>query len=150
MWDLGKIYVGGVYVSENHIEDAWAQIGAGVKPEHAASFVLPSSKRINSASRAAYRTALVTILTLKSELFAIARAESKRGGDWRRSFRGRRRIFWPSPQERKALGLADYSSHEVRIIEPHRRKPITVRMTVDHSKKSVVEATILDLDGRAT
>jgi len=136
-------------LNEKHIEDAWTRIRAGVKVDLAAASVLPGSKRINSVNRTMYLSNLITILSLKSNLFTLAYQETTRGGDWHRIFRGRRRIFWPSVQERRALGLSDFTSHELVLNEPQRGRPLKVRMVVDHGKRRVREAAIVDLDGHA-
>lgn len=145
---MKKLYIAGMYIAEKHIEDAWARARAGVRVELAVSSVLPSSKRINSINRAAYQSNLITILGLKSSLFTMAYAETAKGGDWRRIFRGRKRIFWPNAEERKALGLSDYSIHELILNEPSRRRPIRLKMMIDHEKRSVMKAAVVDLDGR--
>jgi hypothetical protein len=145
---MKKIYLSGVYVNESHIEAAWARIRAGVKLELAVASVLPASKRINS-TRTAYQNSLISVLTFKRQLFTLAYEESKKSGDWRRVFRGRRRIFWPSIQERTELGLSDYTRHELILIEPYRGRPLKVTMTIDHEKRSVREAVVLALNGRA-
>ena len=146
---MKKIYLSGVYVNESHIEAAWARIRAGVKLELAVVSVLPASKRINSTTRTAYQNSLISVLKLKRQLFTLAYEESKKSGDWRRVFRGRRRIFWPSFQERTELGLSDYTRHELILTEPYRGKPLKVTMTFDHEKRSVREAVVLALNGRA-
>jgi hypothetical protein len=144
---LRKIYISGMYLTEKHIEDAWARARAGVRLELAAASVLPASKRINSINRAAYESNLITILSLKSNLFTKAYAETVKGGDWHRIFRGRKRIFWPNAEERKALGLSDYSDHELVLNEPTRGRPIKLKMMIDHGKRSVMKAVVMDLDG---
>jgi hypothetical protein len=142
-----KIYIAGVFLNERHIEDAWARIRAGVRVEPAAASVLPTSKRINSINRTVYLSNLVTVLSLKSRLFTLAYEETRKGGDWHRIFRGRRRIFWPNAQERRALGLSDYTSHELILSEPYRGRPLKLKLMIDHGKRSVREAVVVDLDG---
>lgn len=146
---LKRIYLSGVYLNENHIEAAWARVRAGMKLELAAASVLPASKRINSSSRVAYLNSLISILNTKRQLFTLAYQESKKGGDWRRVFRGRRKILWPTIQERTELGLSDYTRHELVIKEPYRGKPLRVSLTIDHHNRSVMEAVALALNGRA-
>jgi hypothetical protein len=146
---LKKIYMAGVYLSEKHIQDAWARIKTGVRVDHAVSSVIPSSKRINSINRAVYQTNLIALLNLKSHLFAMALEEVRKGGDWHRIFRGRSRILWPSMLERGELGFGDFTSHEVVLTEPGKRRRLKVRMMIDHSKRSIKEAVLVDFDGKA-
>lgn len=145
---MKKIYLSGIFISENHIEAAWARIRAGVRLEMAAASVLPATRRINSTTKTAYQNSLVSVLALKRQLFTLACEESKKGGDWRTVFRGRRRIFWPSIQERTDLGLSNYTRHELILSEPYRGRPLKVMMTVDHDKRSVKEAVVFPLNGR--
>ncbi len=138
-----------MFLNERHIEDAWERIRAGVKVDFAAASVLPTSRRINSINRTVYLSNLITILSLKSHLFTLAYEETRKGGNWHRIFQGRRRILWPNAQERKALGLCDYTSHELILTEPYRGRSLKVRMMIDHGKRSVREAVVFDFDGHA-
>ena len=142
------MYLPGAFVSEEHVNKAWSRIRAGVKLELAAASVLPPSKKINSVTRTAYQNSLMSILSLKRQLFTVACEEARRGADWRRIFRGRRTIFWPNVQERTELGLTDYTMHEVTLVEPYRGRPLKVKMTIDHRNKSVKEAIVVNLNGR--
>ena len=125
------------------------RIRTGVKIEHAAVSVLPSSKRINSVTRMAYQNSLISILALKRQLFTLACEEAKNGRDWRRIFRGRRSVFWPDIQERTELGLTDLTNHELILKEPYTGRPMKVRMIVDHRNRNVREAIVVSLNGRA-
>lgn len=144
---MKKVYLSDTYVNEDHIRRAWSRIRAGVSVELAASSVLPGSKRINSVTRGAYQSSLVSILSLKRQLFTRAYEEAKKGGNWRRVFMGRRSIFWPDIQERTELGLTDYTRHEMILTEPYRGRPVKVRMTIDHRNRSVREAAVVFVNG---
>ncbi len=146
---MKKIYISGTFVNEDHVRRAWARIRAGVRVEFAAASVLPASKKINSVTRGAYQASLVNVLALKRQLFTRACEEAKRGEDWRRTFRGRRSVFWPDIQERTELGLTDYTRHELILTEPYRGRPIKVKMTIDHRNRSVREAAVVLLNGHA-
>jgi hypothetical protein len=144
---VNKIYLSGAYINEEHIRRAWVRIRAGVQVELAAASVLPASKRINSATRGAYQNSLISILTLKRQLFSRAYEEARKGGDWHRVFMGRRSVFWPDIQERTELGLSDYTKHELILTEPYKGRPVKVKMTIDHRNRSVREATVVLLNG---
>lgn len=144
---MKRIYLPGAYVSEDHVKKAWARIRAGVRVELAAASVLPSSKKINSVTRSAYQNSLTSVLTLKRQLFTLACEEARRGGDWRRIFRGRSSIFWPNLEERNELGLSDLTQHEIILTEPYKGRPVKVRMTIDHKNKNVKEAIVVSLNG---
>jgi hypothetical protein len=142
-----SVYLAGAYINEEHVRRAWARIRAGVRMELAAISVLPASRRINSVTRTAYESSLISILTLKTDLFTRAYQESRDGRDWRRVFRGRKAIFWPSIQERVELGLSDLTRHEISLNELFRGKPLKVRVIIDHNRKRVEEATVVSLNG---
>jgi hypothetical protein len=146
---MKKIYLAGAYVNEDHVRTAWARVRAGVKTEKAAASVLPASKRINSVTRSAYQSSLISILTLKAQLFTQAFEEQRKGGDWHKVFRGRKSIFWPDESEKGALELTDYTQHEVILAEPHRGRPVKVKMTIDHDKRRVRQAELHPLNGSA-
>jgi len=146
---LKRVYLSGAAINEEHVRKAWARIKVGVKVEHAAVSVLPASKRINSVTRGAYQSSLISILTLKRQLFTRAYEEAKKGGDWHRVFMGRRSIFWPDVHERMELGLTDYTRHELILKEPYKGRPIKVRVTIDHRNRSVMEAAVVLLNGHA-
>jgi hypothetical protein len=146
---MKTLYVSGASINEEHFKKAWARVRAGVKIELAAASVLPSTKRINSSSRAVYLNTLISVLILKRDLFTKALEESKRGGDWHKIFRGRRSIFWPDIDEKKELGLTDYTRHEIIVKEPYKGRPVKITMTIDHKSKSVREAVVAPLNGDA-
>jgi hypothetical protein len=146
---MNKIYLTGAFVNEEHVRRAWARIRAGVNLELAAASVLPTSKRINSVTRGAYQSSLVSILALKRQLFTKAYEEAKNGRDWQRVFRGRKAIMWPDFQERTELGLTDYARHELILKEPYKGRPVKVKIMVDHQNRKVKEAAVVLLNGNA-
>ena len=139
----------GAFINEEHIKRAWSRVRAGVKIELAVASVVPPVKKVNAITRAAYLNSLASLLSLKQQLFTLACEEAKKGNDWRRVFRGRRAIFWPDANERTELGLTDFTRHEITILDPFKKKPMKVRITVDHDNRNVKDAVIVSINGHA-
>jgi hypothetical protein len=131
-------------IEDDHVKKAWEYVFHGVPPEQAADVVLPPGDGpVGSMNRGVYRFALVTVLSRKKLLFARAMDAARTGGDWRRAFRGKRTIFWPTLKEREQLGFDDVFSHLTNAKEPYEGRDVVIRVRVNHSEKTLESVEVL-------